>query len=422
MGWWDWLTGQGAKPNATVGAPPTVGPAYSPGDPSQVELEGAEPTGNRMAAVVTSPWSGWPAEWATPSWQQGQYGDLVDSAWMALDLNSSVLSSMPVYLCRGSEVIEPRTWVVNPDPMIYASWAEFAKQLFWDYQLGEAFVLPMSRGADGWPNRFRVIPPWMVNAEMGSGGREYKIGSMDVTDEILHIRYKSATDCARGIGPLDSGKYRVIAAGVLARYAAEVAQGGGIPYYYLKSGRRLSKPEADELKDQWWRARVQNPAIPPVVSGDVTAERMQFTPQELGMVDLAQFNEARLVHLLGLPAFLAGLPSGGDSMTYSNITSLFDFHDRASLRTKAVHVMSALSGWALPRGTSAELNRDEYTRPAFKERAEGYQIHKNMGTLSVEEIRTMERFNGDAPEYEAPSPDQFGQDNPAPAALTGGDT
>ena len=416
MGIREWLTGAGATPNTTVGDPDSVGPGYRPGDPDQVEFEDAEPTGNRMAAVVTSPWDGWPAEWSTPAWDQGKLGDLVDSAWMAIDLNSSVLSSMPVYRTRGGTVLEPTTWMTNPDPMIYTSWAEFAKQLFWDYQMGEAFVLPMARGADGWPLNFRVIPPWLVNVEMGSGGREYKIGQMDVTGEILHIRYKSSTDSARGIGPLESGRYRLIAAGVLARYAAEVAQGGGIPYYWLESEKRLPKPDADDLKDQWWRARVQNPAQPPVLSGGVTAKRMQFTPQEIGLTDLAQFNESRIVHLLGLPAFLAGLPSGGDSMTYSNITSLFDFHDRASLRTKAVHVMTALSGWALPRGQSAELNRDEYTRPAFKERAEGYKIHKEMGTLSVDEIRTMERFSGDAPDLE-----ETVQDNPAPAALTGGD-
>ena len=41
-----------------------------------------------------------------------------------------------------------------------------------------------------------------------------------------------------------------------------------------------------------------------------------------------------------------------------------------SLRPKAGHVMTALSGWALPRGQSVELNRDEYCRPALKERAE----------------------------------------------------
>ncbi|MQB02235.1 MAG: phage portal protein, partial [Actinobacteria bacterium] len=107
---------------------------------------------------------------------------------------------------------------------------------------------------------------------------------------------------------------------------------------------------------------------------------------------------------LGVPPFLLGLPSGGDSLTYSNVSSLFDFHDRASLRPKAMAVMSALSHWALPRGQSVELNRDEYSRPSFRERAEANAILHDRGVLSTEEWRVMERLVGGS----------------SPAALTGG--
>jgi phage portal protein BeeE len=126
----------------------------------------------------------------------------------------------------------------------------------------------------------------------------------------------------------------------------------------------------------------------------------------MALLELAQFNESRIAIMLGVPPFLVGLPSGGDSMTYSNVTSLFDFHDRSSLRPKASMAMAALSNWALPRGQAAELNRDEYTRPAFGERALAYKTLWETGAISPEEIRAMERLNG-----------------PAPAvALTGGDT
>jgi HK97 family phage portal protein len=396
MGFWDWLTGAGATPNATVGDPDSVGPTYTPGDPDGFELEDAESSNNRMAAVVTSPWDGWPASWATPAWGQmgPKFEELVDTAWAALDLNSSVLSAMPVYRTRNRAVLPPTTWMMNPDPTIYTSWHEFAKQVFWEFQLGEAFVLPMARTADNLPYNFRVIPQWLINAEMRDGRREYTLGSLDVTSEILHIRYKSTTDSARGIGPLESGKARLVAAGVLARYATEIAEGGGIPYYALEVPRRLTKTEADDLLQQWWDSRTRNLGKPAVLSGGVTAKQLQMTPQDMALLELAQFNESRIAILLGVPPFLLGLPSGGDSMTYSNVSSLFDFHDRAGLKPKAVHVMSALSGWALPRGQSAELNRDEYSRPAFKERAEAYEKLVAIGVLDREEIRTMERFIG----------------------------
>src|SRR5262245_9073438 len=233
MGWRDlfsWWDSDGAKPNTTVGTPPSVGPGYSPGDPDGLEILTSEPAAEtRMAAVVPSNWDGWPAGWGSPLWggSGGRLEDLVDTAWAGLDLNASVLSSMPVYRTRDTTVLPPTSWMGNPETSIYTGWPEFAKQLFWDWQgCGEAFVLPMARAADGFPFNFRVIPPWLVNAEMAGGGRSYKIGSIDVTGEILHIRYKSSTDSAHGVGPLESGRYRLLAAAVLARYASEVAEGG----------------------------------------------------------------------------------------------------------------------------------------------------------------------------------------------------
>ena len=73
--------------------------------------------------------------------------------------------------------------------------------------------------------------------------------------------------------------------------------------------------------------------------------------------------------------------------------------------------MSALSNWALPAGECAELNRDEYTRPALAERATAYAtLHgivdaDGLSALSAAEVRTMERFHGE----------------PSAVALTGGD-
>jgi HK97 family phage portal protein len=397
VAWHSFLTGAGAVPNETVSDPDSVGPGYNPGDPDGFEMEPAIGGTQQRAAIVPSPWDGWPSSWASPAWTQlgPRHDELVDTAWAAIDLNASVLSAMPVYRTRSGQVLEPVTWMTNPDPLIYTSWAEFAKQLFWDYQMGEAFVLPMARTTDGWPYNFRVIPPWMVDVEMGVGGREYAIGKMDVTSEILHIRYKSTTDGARGIGPLESGRARMVAAGVLARYASELAQGGGIPKYVLQSEQRLTREQATALVDQWWASRMQNlgePWKPAVLSGGVTAEPLQLNPQEMALHELAQFNESRIAILLGVPPFLLGLPSGGDSMTYSNVSSLFDYHDRASLRPKATHVMTALSSWVLPRGQAVELNRDEYTRPALKERADAYAVLHGIGAISAEEVRAMERF------------------------------
>ena len=110
---------------------------------------------------------------------------------MCLDLNASVLSTMPPYLVNAPRVAG-RAVVAEPEPgHLHGRGRSSRKQLFWDYQLGEAFVLATSRYSTGWPARFHVVPPWTVNVEMDEGRRVYRIGDENVTADILHIRYQS---------------------------------------------------------------------------------------------------------------------------------------------------------------------------------------------------------------------------------------
>jgi len=409
--WSNWFAGH---PNHAGTA--TVG--YNPGDPDGVTVETPNPVEQRsLPAMMPSPWSGWPAEWSTPNWSMNsRFNELIDVAWMCLDLNASVLSTMPVYRTRGGQMIDPTTWMANPDPTIYTSWHEFAKQLFWDYQLGEAFVLPMAVGADGFPAGFRVIPPWLVNVDMRGGARVYNIGTLDVTEEILHIRYKSTTDGAHGVGPLESAGARMITAGVLAQYVREVASNGGVPDYTLETDMDLTREDAEDMQAQWLEARRRALGAPPVLDNGIKLQTHQgMTPRDMTMLEVAQFTESRIAVLLGVPAPLVALPTG-DPLTYSNITSLFDFHDRASLRTKATSVMSAMSYWALPLGECVELNRDEYTRPSFDQRAEAWVKLVTAGIVTADEVRAAERLP--ALDGEPVSDEVNGES--AAVALTGG--
>jgi hypothetical protein len=365
-----------------------------PGTSGGVELVGFDVVEPRSAVYLhPSPWAGWPAEWNVPQWDFGsRYNELIDIAWNCLDLNSRVISSFPVYRTRGGQVVEPDLWMMNPDPEIYSSWAEFAKQLFWDFQLGEAFVLPMAEYSDGWPMRFRVIPPWVMRVEMRNGRRVYWMGSSDVTADILHIRYKSTTDGERGVGPLEQAGGRMLTAGILAKYVREVASNGGIQLQTLETDQALTAEDAQDVLNDWVTKRAQNLGYPPVLDNSLKlVDHPSVSPKDMAMIEVAQFTEGRIADLLGVPRALVGLPTG-DSFTYSNVSSWFDHHDRAMLRPTAVHVMSALSNWALPPNEVAELNRDEYSRPAFNERAAAWVSLHQAGLVTVEQFQAAERL------------------------------
>lgn len=344
--------------------------------------------------VSPARWAGWPADWLDASWDGGsRLNALVDTAWACLDLNSSVISSMPPFLTRGGEVIPGRSWMRNPDPETYESWNAFAKEAFWEYQLGEVFILSLARDFSGFPVRFRVIPSVFVSVEPDG----YRIGEWRVPrGDMLHVRYKREPGNRRGVGPLDAAGARLTAAGLLARHTAGLVEAGIAPPYYIKTDKALTKDQAVGVLDGYIETRAERPGQPAVMSGNADLKSVTTqSAREMTLVEIAQFTESRIAVLLGVPPFLVGLPSGGDSMTYSNVSQLFDFHERASLGPKVSAVMAAVSQWALPRGTGNDLNRDAYTRPSAVERATYYQALHAMGAITAEEIRTMERMNGD---------------------------
>ena len=115
-------------------------------------------------------------------------------------------------------------------------------------------------------------------------------------------------------------------------------------------------------------ARLSAMGAPAVLSGGVTLDQLTINPKDMALLELRQFAESRLAVLLGVPPFLVGLPSGGDSMTYSNVNSIFDYHWRSSLRTKAAAIMEAISQWACP-GQRLEVNPTS-TCADFKTRAD----------------------------------------------------
>jgi HK97 family phage portal protein len=384
--------------------PATVGPPSArAGDPNGLELiSTGSPSRFGPPRIRASTWSGWPSEWDTPNFAN-QIEALTDTAWTCLDLNASLISTMPPYLVGASANL-PDEWLNNPDPMFYASWEEFAKQVFWDFMLGEVFILTTARYASGYPARFHVVPPWFVNAEMIDGERHYSIGSIDVTADLLHIRYTSTTGFARGTGPLEVGRSRLVAASVLIAYGTNLATSGGVPYAVLTYPGELSKTQAEDLQERWLEARLSRMGLPAVLSGGVTFDVLQLSPADMGLLELLHANEARIAVLLGVPPFLIAVPSGADKMTYKNVEHVFDYHWRAGLRPKAQTVMSALSNWLLPRGTRVEVNRDAYIQPDPLERAQTAQILNSIRddqgrpVLTVQEIREGERLENTSPD------------------------
>lgn len=353
-------------------------------------------------------WSGWPVGWAAPwtptagSWS-GQFNKTLDLVFACLDLNSSVLATMPPYVVKDEQRQQPGPlWLENPEPLIYNSWTDFAKELFWCYQaVGEVFVLVTARYADtNYPMRYFVLNPAFVDIDRVNGVPVYTLAGNDITNDVLHIKYSSWPGDLHGHGPLEAAGARLLAAEVLTRYSTELAARGGIPWAVIKYPRRASRKQMQQMQADWLEARRSALGAPAVMADGAELEVVANSPKDMALSEMSRFNDSRICVLLGVPPFLMALPAG-DSMTYSNVSSIFDYHWRAGLRPKAADVTANLSGWLLPRGSTLELDRDEYVRPGELERAQTYEILTRIGAITADDVRREERIG---PPLNAPAP------------------
>ncbi len=366
----------------------------------------AQPLVSSMGVPPVQPWAGWPNEWATPLWDQFRYGGLfgqwVSTVYTCCDLNSRQLASFPVYRMRGDEHLPDTSWMVNPAPELYADWGDFMKQLTNSYQLrGEAIIYALARfdNGAGPVARMVVLNPDLVNVEWVNDAVVYELGGKLLRrEDVCHIKYQTWPGSLRGITPLAWVGRNLVSADAMERYQAELATNGGIPWGVLTAPGNLTANQADENRARWIEASQRRSSAPVMLGGGLTLETLTLSPTDMALLDLRVFDEQRICAALGVPPYLVGLPQA-QGMTYSNATSLFDYHWRATLRPMAQTIASAISAWALPVGQRIEFNRDEYVRPDVGERVTAYNTLFNIydpGTgeraMTIAEIRAAERL------------------------------
>ena len=395
------------SPNDNTPPVGSVGPNVPPaGDPSaqdaasggfgatHVMYDQAYPPGELSAM----PWAGWPVQWDTPNTTSlgsnvaALGGADLDAVFACVDLNARTFADMPAYVTRKGYLQPDPSWLVNPQPEVYAGgWREFAKQVWVAWQVvGEAFVVATSRFASGLPRTFVMVNPLLVNAELIGGQPRYFINGVDATEDVCHIKYLGWPDDAHGHGPLETAGARILATKALARYGADLAVNGGIPWAVLQSKYRITAGQADRIRSQWISAARNRRGAPAVLDQDLTLQQLMVTPKDMALSEQLAWNESRLAVLLGVPPYLVGLPSGSDSLTYANVSAIFDHHWRAGLKPGGNTIMGALSLWALPAGQVLNLNAQSYIRPAPTDRASYYKQLFDMGAITVDEIRRNE--------------------------------
>lgn len=320
------------------------------------------------------------------SWGWSPYlAERVGTVARCLQLNSQQIATMPLNL-RGP--VDKPPWLINPDPEVYNGLADAIFMAVWSrYSRGETFLYATSRLASGYPASFVVLDPVTMQVDWDeTGAPRYSSNGQPLPREnILHIKRDPRPGQLRGTSALAAYWSNLLSAMYAESFAGDVFAHSGVPGTVLKWSGRLTANQAADIQAQWVASVAQRSGAPAVLDQGLDFSVLSFSPKDLMLLELREFDAKQLAAAFGVPAFLLNLPQAS-GLNYSNPAMLFDLWWRAELMPTATQIESALSTW-LPRGNWVVFDPSVILRPDLASMADTYIKLLGANVVTVDEVR-----------------------------------
>jgi hypothetical protein len=286
---------------------------------------------------------------STGAWVPGDAA-LAERVWVAnrcIQMNAQQIASMPLVFHGTTEP----AWVSSPDPNVFPNGIgdamfNIVEQI---YGHGYSCQYVTDRYSDGFPRTWTVLDSCALDIRWEDGARVYTYGEQRLDPRrIVQIDRNPGVRRAHGTSALSA--YAQVAWGLLAasNQAMTVSQ-GGIPSVALKSARKLDATQAQALQTQWMDATSRRNGAPPVLPPEITFEALSFSPEDLALLSILEFDAKAIMTAVGVPAPLMNMALQG-GLTYQNPAALGEMWWRFELRTTATKIANAFSAQMLPRG------------------------------------------------------------------------
>lgn len=154
--------------------------------------------------------------------------------------------------------------------------------------------------------------------------------------------------------------------GIIAiqQYSQEYFENNGNPTGVLSTPGVLTKPEADRLKSQWVDARtIRTPAV---LSGGMQWDGTSFSASDSTWVQSQESATLSVAAISGVPAhFLAASPSGS-SLTYTNLSDLYEGFWRMTLWPQ--YIARITRAWTAVLGQQVTFDPEPLFLASMKDR------------------------------------------------------
>lgn len=226
-----------------------------------------------------------------------------------------------------------------------------------------------------------------INGMTGQKVFDY-MGKTYTQRDIEHMRLFTTVGNLRGLGPIQAAGNDIATALDLRNFASTWFASGGVPTGVLKTGKMLTKDQADEITTNWHTKQATRQLA--VLSEGFDYQAINATPQDLMFTNVAAQSTQTIARLFGVPARLLLTGIDGSSDTYSNLSDEQQTFYRHTLMAYTNAIEDALSN-CLPRGTSVKFNYEGLYKADMKTRWEMYDIATGgIAWLTPEEVRAKE--------------------------------
>lgn len=324
---------------------------------------------------------------------------LAHSAVIAcLDILCGAHSQTPIDVVRTQR--DKRT-PVEPQPEVIASPSAMVTQDVWHSQVafslhtdGNAFAMVAGTDRLGFPTQLETIDPSVVeDRRVEDGIPTVKIGT-DVHKlwphgDIWHVPGRLVpAGQPWGLSPLQAASESIGIGLAASRFSGRFLRDGGMPPIMLSVTSATTQDTITKTKAQWRNLLLGN-REPVVMSGDIKAEKLAFSPEEMEFDETAQFIVQEICRFLFVPPPMVFAAMSGQSVTYANLSQSDSAFLKYSLAVPMGRVERALSA-ILPDGQNVKWNFAAFLRADTVTRYGSYDVALRNGWLNVNEVRALE--------------------------------
>jgi HK97 family phage portal protein len=258
---------------------------------------------------------------------------------------------------------------------------------------GNAWGFITGRDGYGFPTGIEWIPPQDVNVMDDEQQpwnplrtRIYVYGRLMSRDELFHIKAFSIAGRTEGISPLRAFALTVLSGIEAQRYGTDWYKSGGFPPGTFQNNEiEIDADQSAQIRQSLVDSMRRREPL--VYGRDWDYKPVTVPPSEAQFIQAMQMNATQIAAVFGLPPDRVG-GTKGDSLTYSTVEQ------------STLQVIEALRPWLvrletaffdlLPANRYVRFDSDALLKTDLKTRTDIYNIQRNMGLRTTDEIRDLE--------------------------------